>query len=172
MRLTQDHKHTFVRAVMADVPKTDYKTQIAKRLYPTIEGRIPKIVMQAYKKHPEFFQKLHVYIGAPMKCYVYLDLPKYDHYSTVDLTEKEQALIADLIQAAIEQDDRLDSLKSSLNSSIRYCKTLKQLKEALPEFEKYMPEENQPASQNLPALANIVADFKAAGLQFKTEQAA
>ena len=49
---------------------------------------------------------------------------------------------------------------------------MKDLEDNLPEFEKYMPAESEPPSKNLPALANIVADFQAAGLKFSTEASA
>ncbi len=49
-----------------------------------------------------------------------------------------------------------------LRGVVEGCNTVKQLKEALPEFAKYAPHE-EATSKNLPALANVVAEFSKAG---------
>ena len=76
---------------------------------------------------------------------------------------------ADLTKIAnksVEQKKKIDELESTIRGIVGGCSTLKQLREALPEFAKYMPTEQEPLSKCLPALANVVADFQAAGFKF------
>lgn len=47
--------------------------------------------------------------------------------------------------------------------AISACTTRKQAAEVLPEFEKYLPEDEPKALRTLPALANVAADFVKAG---------
>lgn len=52
----------------------------------------------------------------------------------------------------------------NLNNSHRAaCKTLKQARERLPEFEKYPPKDVEKSPTMLPALANLVADLTKVG---------
>ena len=87
------------------------------------------------------------------------------------LLEKDEQAWQELTviaEAYAQQEASREELELKLKGVVNGCNTLKQLKEALPEFEKYMPAESEPPSKNLPALANIVADFQAAGLTFES----
>jgi len=72
-------------------------------------------------------------------------------------------IVADLdmdkvIEPFLQPRKERNALFSSIKGIAYGCSTLRQLKEALPELEKYMPKEDAP-TRNLPAVANVVADM-------------
>ena len=170
MKLSQTLKKAFVASVMQDVPKVDYFEQAQKCARKHFERLMPQEILQVIQKYPDWFGNNSFYTPGNLPMF-YTKSPECDRNL---LRNDEQALaeLTEISEAYKQQMIDREALESKLRGVVHDCNTLKQLKEALPEFEKYMPKENQPASQNLPALANIVADFKAAGLQFKTAQAA
>lgn len=62
-----------------------------------------------------------------------------------------------------EQRKRIRDLEAKLRGLADSVTTLPALKKLLPEFVKYMPEDKQQACKTLPATANVVSDFVAAG---------
>lgn len=61
------------------------------------------------------------------------------------------------------QQQTRSALKDRLRSVAYACSTRKALLAALPEFEKYLPEDEPAALRTLPVVANVVADFVKAG---------
>ena len=170
MKLSQTLKKAFVASVMQDVPKVDYFEQAQKCARKHFERLMPQEILQVIQKYPDWFGNNSFYTPGSLPMF-YTKSPECNiNLLTDDVQATEE--LHQISEAYTQQQTERKALESKLSSIVSGCNTLKQLKEALPEFEKYMPEENQPASQNLPALANIVADFKAAGLQLKTEQTA
>ena len=170
MKLSQTLKKAFIASVMQDVPKVDYLEQAQKCARKHFERLMPAEILQVMQKYPSWFGNNRFYTVGRLPMF-YTKSPECN----INLLREDVQATEELHQIAEAydlQEKARDTLEAKLRGVVHGCDTLKQLKEALPEFEKYMPEENQPASQNLPALANIVADFKAAGLQFKTEGAA
>ena len=170
MKLSQTLKKAFVASVMQDVPKVDYFEQAQKCARKHFERLMPQEILQVIQKYPDWFGNSSFYTPGHLPMF-YTKSPECN----INLLRNDEQATEELLQisdAYIQQEKARDALKAKLHGVVHGCNTLKQLKEALPEFEKYMPEENEPASKNLPALANIVADFKAAGLQLKTEQTA
>ena len=62
------------------------------------------------------------------------------------------------------QKETVSKLRSEVKALIAACHTLKQARERLPEFAKYLPAERSPAPKQNPLMvANTVADLTKAG---------
>ena len=163
MRLTNFLRDGFIRAVMHDVPKIDYEEQAQKMAREAIKAKFNKAFPGLdYDKVGEsgWFESGSV------------DLPRYINniyakpscgYGMLKSDEKLWAKLEALGAKKREQDERMTSLETRLKGVAYACTTRKQLEEALPEFSKYLPEEEAKAAKTLPALANVLSDFVAAG---------
>lgn len=98
-------------------------------------------------------------------------LPTGSDDVTIQKALDENTELGELSVLRGEQKKKRQELESRLRSVAYSCSTLKQLNAALPEFEKYMPSDKEALAQNLPALANVVADFIAAGWPKDKEKA-
>jgi hypothetical protein len=104
---------------------------------------------------------------------VFHNLYNEDFYGLVERIYKEEQFIA-VVGATVfaelkaiddawtAQNTLRNELQNKLEGAVIAYTTRKQLAAALPEFEKYLPPEEAKGS-NLPALANVVTDFIAAG---------
>lgn len=156
MKLTNYHREAFVNAAMDDVPMVDYDAQATKILQDFQLKHLPKEIRAIYE-NPElrgFLKTNRTYCFSHRYISVYGDAP---------LDAATKAKVADLESKANEQKSSLSALRESLTSVAAGAATRKALAEALPEFEKYLPAEDAPATRCVPALANIVSSFVAAG---------
>lgn len=160
MRLTNTMKEAFVRAAMQDVPKVDY------------DDKIRSLVNKQIKQLHKSLGIDKVEINRLASNYDYARPSKggsETRFHAGGLTNPEAAAIAKhpdvvaLVDAMLAQNEMLSTLKQKLTGAINACNTRKQAAEALPEFEKYLPEDEQKALRSLPALANVAADFVKAG---------
>lgn len=162
MKLTKTLREAFVRAAMNDVPQTDYDEQAqklvneaAQKLFTdTFPGADHKALTDGGWLNQSWF-------GTPRglrNCYAYA--PDYcPQLHTPELTQK----LTELSAAAMEQEKQRDELEEKLNAVAYSVTTREALAKALPEFEKYLPEAPDAVAKNLPAVANLVADFTKAG---------
>lgn len=145
---------------MDDVPMTDYKEIAHKKAKETVVSLMPKEVQAVYKKYPSYLSSNGVNLPGLLEN-LYMPTPSYSAI-------KDQApdVWQELINLEIkyrEQESQRSELKSKLTTVIEGCRTLKQAKERLPEFAKYLPaERGTSGTSNLP-VANLVADLTAAG---------
>jgi hypothetical protein len=164
MRLTNTIRDSFIRAAMHDVPKEmDHSEEIRK------------IVTK------DFVEKLHPKVRAVYDDPSICDWLKSDHnnYGEVSvrypareqsgwgskpkLTPSVQKKVDELAQKKKDNDKLRDDLESKLRRVAYSVSTRKQLVDALPEFEKYLPEDEAKAICTLPVVTNVVADFVKAG---------
>lgn len=155
MKLTKNLRDAFVRAAMADVPKVDYREQIQKVATAAAVAMLPPAVAAAYKLFPEYIETRHVYAGS---MYVYVPAAESPVFSG-DIKQKLDRL--DALNDA--QNETLSALQTKLTAAANSVTTRKALADLLPEFEKYLPADDRIATLNLPAVANIMADFVKAG---------
>lgn len=154
MKLTNYLRDAFVRAAMDDVPKTDYKEELRGVINKKVE-RLQKIA-GINNLDQTRLTRLFIYVADTS-------------YLAAGLTEGELVQIKNspevqkLITLNTEQKTKLTALQSKLESIIKGCNTRKQVVDALPEFEKYLPPEDAQALRTLPALANVLSDFVKAG---------
>ena len=163
MRLSTSMRQAFIRAVMDDVPFVDYDEQVRELAQKTVDSYRPAALVRALDLDPSIqdwlnrdYQYIHKYqksfclVGSKQS----LDRLNADP----DFTQAAQNLRKQQ-QAQLEQRS---ALETKLKASAQACQTRAQLAKALPEFEKYLPIEAG-NSKCLPALANLMSDFMAAG---------
>lgn len=165
MRLTESIRSAFVKAVLDDVPQTDYHTQMQDLLNKEAIAQAPEIVQRAYKAHPEFFSPRSVHV-------VTSDDNEIDFWATVPLggdvhtrddfkfrnKDDEVAYVA-LDVKNIQQQQDLQDLQRKLWATINGFNTVEQVRKALPEFEKYLPDPEAKTDRTVPAVANLVTDL-------------
>ena len=161
MNLNKYDKQAFVTAVMDDVPCVDYDEQAKKLVHDWALTQMPKEVLAVYKKHPAWFKTEYTYMPGGLSDTF---IPHQDGRRVVQNDAPELwAKLVELGVAAETQNDNMRDLRLRLEATIESCRTLKQAKERLPEFEKYLPtERGTTGCTNLP-VANLVADLMQAG---------
>lgn len=160
MRLTNFLRDSFVRAAMNDVPKINYEEQaqkIARDFMKKEFARIfPKIDINGEAN--QWLEKCSLDMPGSLGL-LYTVNPHYAYLKDKPVWEELKTL-ADL---HAEQNKKHRDLQDRLTSVACACTTRKQLLEALPEFEAYLPAEEAKAAKNLPAVANVLSDFVKAG---------
>lgn len=156
MKLTQSIRSAFVRAAMNDVPTIDFDEMIVAIAQAAAVNLMPPKVRDTYQKHREWFRTSHIRVGN--YGWIYLPLP-----DDTKLRGTAIERIDSLAEKKKAQEENLKALRQKLEAAAESCTTRKALAELLPEFEKYLPADNATAIKNLPAVANIVADFTKAG---------
>lgn len=165
MKLTNYLRTAFVSAVMQDVPVQDFDEQIDKVRVEAVAKELPEKLRAAWldpllrcyfetrslNVHSDF----HVHVPTPLHMYNSTDDPTHPSYRI------RNALLSLAEQRAEARKVRRE-LKNKLHAVVAGCNTRKQLIEALPEFEKYAPQEPTKLA-GLPAVSGVVADLVAAG---------
>lgn len=157
MRLTISDRSAFVRAVMDDVPKVDYEELYRKKLQQWCIDNLPDDLRPLYAKYPD-----HFYTNSRM-------CVRYQYVTTVGRKDPntDKGFVAEMRKLVADweqQDEAREKLEAKLQAAINGCSTLKQARERMPEFEKYLPKERDgKINRSMPAIANIVADLAAAG---------
>ena len=162
MRLTKTIRKAFVRAAMDDVPSIDYQEMARQLVVKTIDETMPECIKSAVT-NPIIAPWIHM--GTIDMPYPLRDIMYYNKGIYL-IIEKEHPLVWDalkkLSEKEREQDAARESLRQKLRAAAESVQTRKALVALLPEFEKYLPAAIEEA-KNLPAVANLVADFVTAG---------
>lgn len=155
MRLTQAIRDAFVRAVMDDLPKIEYK--------PMVESMVSSAVKKV---------QVAAGIGAAntdrLK-YTSIFVQHIGSIASHGLTQEEREAIQgmpavlSLANKSVEQERQRNALRDKLMRAAAGFTTRKQLAEAMPEFEKYLPADEAAAIRSLPVVTNVVSDFQRAG---------
>ena len=177
MKLTKAHKAEFVRAVLADVPTKNYPTQAEDLARKLCQAKYKELGLA--KVDPSRLSYASIYVRVWASDIMLADRPKDGCYYPCNtfaqiagkgLNEHEIAEITDcpemmvIRQGYADEYNMLNNLRKQLTAVIASCTTLKQAKEALPEFIKYLPEEPGSAiDRTLPVVGNLVADLSKAG---------
>lgn len=171
MKLTNYIRDAFIEAAMKDVPKScDHTEEIRKIAHADLVAQLPSVIQKAWKDNATM-----VYLKRTTDTYggvsvAYPTTNEYDR-TTAKLTADVQKRV-DKLAAEMKADKALrQDLRSKLKSAAYACNTTKQLRELLPEFDKYLPAEEEKTCRTLPAVANIVADFTKAGWPAKKQGA-
>ncbi len=159
MRLTNTIRDAFVRAAMADVPKKNFEKDIHNLIKEDAKKLLPPKVLELVEdpKMREFIRGHSHYIRGYNINNVWI------YGSTYERSPKVNAKVEALLCEAEEQSTRMSNLEAKLKAAAYAVTTRKALVDMLPEFEKYLPEDEAKAVRTLPAVANIVADFTKAG---------
>lgn len=160
MRLTNQIRDAFISGVMRDVPSVDYSEQIRKLLCEDIEAQLPPAVLAIYKD-----KALCGYVNKSWSSFdtgVSVTYPWSDNI-TPSITAPTREKVAELGRLSKLQSAARNDLQRKLKNVAYSVTTRKALVQALPEFEKYLPEDEAKAVRTLPVVQNVVADFVKAG---------
>jgi hypothetical protein len=161
MRLTNYMRDAFVNAAMHDVPKINYNEQAEKLareyLHKKFESIFPGIDPNGVANN--WLEKCSVSLPGSLQN-IYAIAPSYRVLETdLKIWPKLQEIAT---KHNIQDKERVE-LRSKLRGVANSCTTRKALAEALPEFEKYLPEDEAKAIRSLPVVANVLSDFVKAG---------
>jgi hypothetical protein len=166
-------RDAFVRSAMSDVPKVDYEEQARNLVFECMAKEFHKAFPNIdfdVAKESGWLNQSGLYMPGSLNS-VYTYCPNDWRY----LEQKQPKLYEKLEKlAALEDSQRTTrrELEQKLHNVALSCSTRKQLAEALPEFEKYLPEDEAKAIRTLPVLTNVVSDFVKAGWPKRERKAA
>jgi hypothetical protein len=160
MKLTNYIRDAYITSVMQDVPCERHEEQIQKTILDDAVAQLPGPV-RAIWRNPDFQGYLELGSVYPVQKAGCVQVPCLTP-KNFKLTDEAMHRVLELVALREEQAARLNSLRTRLRSIAYGCSTRKALAEALPEFEKYLPKEEE-TSRNLPVIANVVTDFVKAG---------
>lgn len=166
MKLTNTIRNAFVRAAMQDVPDVDHAELIRKAVTEAALRALPASVRKVHDDAAtrRFLGETFLTFGG-----VSVSVPGRDgewrkpETQLPKLSAKDQGVINDLVKKHDEQESTRKDLERRLHGAAYSVSTRKALVDLLPEFEKYLPEDDAAANRTLPVIANIVADFTKAG---------
>jgi hypothetical protein len=167
MRLTTLDRDAFVRAVMDDVPQTDYDSQAQEIANGIVRDAMPAKVRDVYDD-PELrdYLRSECFYGGNYLDSIYLygvHVRRDRADDAMKLSDIINQALADLSQKAETQTKTRRELRDKARAAIYACNTLKQARDALPEFVKYLPADRNGATSNVPVIAGLVTDLMAAG---------
>ena len=177
MKLSKKHREDFVEAVMSDMPTKNYPTQAEDLARKLCQAKHKELGLD--KVDPSRLSYASIYVRVWASDIMLADRPKDGCYYPANtfaqiagrgLNEHEIAEITDcpemmvIRQGFADELNMLNNLHKQVTAVITACSTLKQAKEALPEFIKYLPEDlGNPVDRTLPVVGNLVADLSKAG---------
>lgn len=161
MKLTITMKEEFVRAVMQDVPQHDFYADFQKVVQDFAVSKMPPEIRKIWRNNE---------LRGFLRTNSYWDDLSCDYPIFGSSKSEECALIRELKEVkeiqlkARQESERRAQLRNKIKSAIYSVSTVKQARELLPEFEKYLPKPGESISKLTPAvIANLAADLTAAG---------
>lgn len=158
MKLTNTLRDAFVRAAMDDVPSVDYDEKIRSLITKDAIKQLPPKIRALYND-----TDTRHYVNTHNRSHfgLYINFPcGSDGYKPSDETKAEAEKLQSSGNVQSERDRTLRNILHAVAYSVR---TRKALVDALPEFEKYLPDDEAAACRTLPAIANVVSEFVKAG---------
>ena len=160
MKLTHYIRDAFITSVMNDVPAVDYMEEYRKTYLAVYLPTLPKEVQAMWASNAlrPFLKTVTIYR---------LDggfaIPTADPYQDPKLVDTLTVTLNELKVAHDAQRNKHAELRQQVKSAAYACTTTKQLRELLPEFDRYLPAEDAKTSRQLPVVQNIMAEFVKAG---------
>ena len=155
MKLTKTLREAFVNSAMNDVPSIDYGEMLQKAATADAVAQMPPAVAAVYESHPDWIVRQQHRAGSR---YLYIPMP-----AGAEFTEQAAAEFERIVELRSAQREARSELRAKINAAANSVTTRKALVALLPEFEKYLPADDRTATLNLPAVANIMAEFVKAG---------
>jgi hypothetical protein len=166
MRLTKEHKDAFIRGVMRDIPFGDFDERAQKIIdKDMLKQAPPAVVAFLMDKHLRTYLITGHYTYAVGHTFSSTQwgesVAVYRGYAPSAEALKE---IEDLVKEANVAKAKREELRTKVKLSVYGFSTRATALKALPEFEKYLPEDEGPKkTQYLPAVANLAAELSRAG---------
>jgi hypothetical protein len=164
MRLTNYIRDAFIEAAMQDIPKKKSNLEeMSKIAQEDINSRLPKNIKKIWLENTDerdFLIVRHDSFKKASFCY-----PSTSAYSSGSrpLRDSVKAKLELMAEENDAECKKLNELRSKLKGAAYACTTTKQLRDLLPDFSKYLPNEEEQTARSLPVVANIVEEFKKAG---------
>ena len=153
MKLTNYQKQAVVRAITNDIPEIDAKKRREKIQAAAVAAMSPSI-RKVYRTMPHALRTKYEYLmydnegNSESRLLIVGDLSG----------EQVQEILKPFQEEAQARAEAIDRLRKLVHG----CSTLKQLREALPECEKYFPQEGT-KTQYPVVVANVVTDLMKLG---------
>lgn len=149
MRLTNYLREAFVRNVSNNIPvvKAPSFTLIQEMCYNLADPRL-KIIYDDEKLRDQL-----------QRSWVYLEETR-GYICPLGVNWEELPAVINYREKLQKRREAIDKLRRATYA----CKTLKELREALPDLTDYMPDEDKPAKISVPMVVGVVEDLTAAGL--------
>jgi hypothetical protein len=170
MRLTNTIRNAFVRSVLNDVPKVDYKEKAEKIIREAAIEALPDKVREVYddKKLREYVT--NCYLGYHSNAIIpnlHKLIPSIQIPGLTGTPPRFGKEIIDKLTQLFNLNEAQTTKHSALEIKLRAIafsvNTKKALVELLPEFEKYLPSEDPVVNRSLPTITNVISEFKQAG---------
>lgn len=164
MRLTSSDRDAFVAAAMDDVPKIDYSEQAKRLILAHMKTTVPTDLLAMIEKYPDRFVAHKVCMPLHLEDFYTKLTHKYVSWGDAVADDAMRKRIGEIDELSRAQTNTHRQLEAKLRAVISECTTLKQAKERMPEFEKYLPEDRDgKVCRQMPVIANLVEDLMAAG---------
>ncbi|CAB5144497.1 hypothetical protein UFOVP147_16 [uncultured Caudovirales phage] len=160
MKLTNYIRDAFVTSVMNDVPKKDFHEEGKKIFLEAHLDGLPTEVQMAWSLPAT---RPYVRTSTVSMCGTSFVAPHDSQYNEIPTPRKAEKKLLEIKAAYKAQRDNRDALRAKVKGAAYACTTTKQLRELLPEFDRYLPAEEEKTLRTLPVVQNIVADFVKAG---------
>ena len=147
MKLTNYHKQAIIKSIMDAVPKPNMPTADEIRTAFVSSMSVP--ARRLYKTHPKALRTHYI------PCWMVADGVGF---TAIVGDSDVNAVVAGLKEATIAHE----ALQRKVAAAVNSCNTRKQLVDRYPEFARFAPAEYG-TTPNLPAVANLIVDLKAAG---------
>ena len=142
IRLTKTMREDILRKIMNDLPQVDYMTQITDLCKKDIQQQLPIEIKNI--------------IGTPNECRLNEGQTRIEltgNSRTIrmcirgalygaDITEATRKVANDLVRKLVLQEDTYSKLKRDVTQTLNAYTTVAKLREACPQFDKYLPNES------------------------------
>ena len=152
MKLTKYQKQAIVRAITNDIPEIDVQKRREKVQAAAVAAMSPSI-RKVYKTMPHALRTEYEHLMYDGQDYATRKLV------VGDLSDEQ---VAEILEPFTQEERARTEAIGKLGMLVEGCSTLKQLKEALPECEKYLPQEGA-KTQYPVVVANVVTDLMKLG---------
>lgn len=146
MKLTNYVRDAIYRRILDDIPRVDH-AKLRKEMQEDLCRGMSPLARQLFNESP---RALRVET-------IYNTLAGYGFTLVVGDADSKEVLAP-----YYAEEKKQTEVKSRLQGALRGCSTTNQLRELLPEFAKYFPDEKAP-SKNLPAVAGLAKDLQELG---------
>lgn len=154
MKLSNYIRDAFVRAAMDDVPQIDYDKQAADLVQADFVEQMPPKIKAMYRD-----KELRGWLGTETVCTPGRLSNVCVYGKALTVTPGTATKLSELSDSKMTQDKQRLDLKQRLRAAAYSVTTRKALVALLPEFEKYLPADEQAALRTVPVVANLVTDF-------------
>lgn len=176
MRLTQTIRDAYVKGIMADVPYVDYEERASKIARQTVIDNLPEQIRKLYID-PKFsgyvntsnYESCSFFIAerghkfgrvTNFPCSENMAVKQEFIQRVTALLQPDLQSLYDKSKAQYDQRQELIRTVTALANSVG---TVKALREAMPEFGKYLPTEFEKAKHSLVVIQDVAKKFKEAG---------